>query len=311
MGKINENVINALPKILRRLSNKEALCLEHLSNEFNVPISTLRENINKYIISSFPDNISFSKYTNSWISDKDFLSETLLSPEEIITMKILENNISQYGIGFEKKAKLLFNRFKRRASLQIYKKTNFEQITRESESIFAMIKHAIKNKDILSCTYNRKDRIIYPLKIVMFDGYWYVLIYQENEKIIKTFHLKSILNIENENRKYELNTDSINKKLDSAINAHFKDKDLILVQLDIHEKVIKYFERRPLSKNQILLPSTQKNYKKMEIYITDYMEIIPTIQQYIPYIKVISPEKLVIQIEKQNKDYYEYDLSDY
>ncbi len=311
MGKINENAINALPNILRRLSNKEALSLEHLSLEFLAPISTLRDNINKYIIPSFPNNISFHKCTNSWVSDKDFLSETLLSAEEIITMKILENNISQYGLKFEKNARLLFNRFKRRASLQVYKKTNFEKITRETESIFAIMKNTIKNKDVLFCTYNKKDRIIYPLKIVMFDGYWYVLIYEENEKIIKTFHLKSILNIKAENRKYELNTDSINKKLDSAINAHFKDKDLILVQLDIHEKVVKYFERRPLSKNQKLSPSSQKNYIKMEIFISDYMEIIPTIQQYIPYIKVIYPEKLAIQIEKQNKDYYKYDLSDY
>lgn len=102
MSRINENAINALPKILKRLSNQESLNLEYLSQEYDAPISTLRDNINKHLVKSFSDNISFSKSTNSWVSNKDFLSETMLSAEEIVTMSILENCSSQYGKEFEK-----------------------------------------------------------------------------------------------------------------------------------------------------------------------------------------------------------------
>lgn len=311
MSKVNENVINALPFILKRLSNGEDLCMDNLIKEYDAPRTTLRDNINKHLVSNFPDNIKFSKSTNTWTSNKNFLSETLLTSEEIITMSILENSISQYGKDFEKNTKLLFKRFKRRASVQIYKKTNFEQITRSDDSKFALIKNAIQNKTILSCVYKNKNRIIYPLKIVMFDGYWYVLVFQEDEKIIKTFHLKSIQNITITDQQFSLNLDDITIKLDSVINAYFKDKKPIPVELFVHHEIAKYFDRKPLSKNQILLNSEDEDYKLMRISITDYMEIIPTIQQFLPFIKVISPDELELKIKKHINDYYQSNLSHY
>lgn len=311
MSRINENAINALPKILKRLSNQESLNLESLAQEYDTPISTLRDNINKHLVKNFSDSISFSKSTNSWVSNKDFLSQTLLTAEEIVTISILEKSTSKYGKVFEKNSKLLFDRFKKRASLQIYKKTNFEKITRKDDVNFALIKNAITHKYKLQCKYRNKLRIIYPLKIVMFDGFWYVLIYQEDEMQVKTFHLKSLENIENLNQKFELNIEDVNIKLDSAINAYFKDKDLKLIELYVHKKIIQYFERRPLSKNQIILDSEDKNYKIMQVSVTDYMEIIPTIQQFLPFIKVCSPKDLEEKVLQHIDDYGETDLSHY
>jgi predicted DNA-binding transcriptional regulator YafY len=41
----------------------------------------------------------------------------------------------------------------------------------------------------------------------------------------------------------------------------------------------------------------------MEIYITDHMEIIPTIQRFLPYIKVIEPEDLREEVMKNVREY--------
>lgn len=311
MGKPNTNAIDALPHILKRLSNGESLYLINLSKQYNAPITTLRDNIKKHIVNSFPDEITYSSHTNTLTANKAFLSETLMTAKEIITMSILENSSSKYGDNFHKNTKLLFDRFKKRASLQIFKKTNFEKITREHEPKFAMIKNAIKDKDVLSCTYNDKPRIIYPLKIVMFDGYWYALVYQESQKKIKTFHLKTISDIKNENRQFDLEMNNITLKLNSAINAHFKDKKPIPVELLIHVKIAKYFERRPLSNNQDIQDSEDINYKRMIISVTNHMEIIPIIQQFIPFIKVLSPDSLDQKIRQQLNDYDTNNLSSY
>jgi hypothetical protein len=40
------------------------------------------------------------------------------------------------------------------------------------------------------------------------------------------------------------------------------------------------------------------------------MEIIPTIQQYLPYIKVESPDTLHQRIEENIQNYKEFDLSE-
>lgn len=311
MSMINENAINALPFILKRLSSGENLCMDNLIKDYDAPRTTLRDNINKHIVNSFPNEIKFSKSTNTWTSDKNFLSETLLTAEEIITMSILENSISKYGKEFERNAKLLFKRFKRRASVQIYKKTNFEQITRTDDSKFALIKNAIKNKIAITCIYRNKLRLVFPLKIVMFDGYWYALVFQKNEEKIKTFHLKSIENITNTNEYFSLNLEDIAIKLDSVINAYFEDKKPINVELFIYHTIAKYFERKPLSKNQTIDDSEDENYKLMRITVTSYMEIIPTIQQFLPFIKVISPDSLEQKVKEHLGDYGNLNLSHY
>ena len=50
-------------------------------------------------------------------------------------------------------------------------------------------------------------------------------------------------------------------------------------------------------------------YTKLSITITDEMEIIPTIQQFLPYIKVLEPESLDKLIRQNLKNYDKTDLS--
>jgi len=221
--RVNKKMINILPILLKRLSDGQSLSTSKLSDEFNIPTKTIQDNINKHLKKLYPDNIMFSKSTNQWYSTKNFLSETLLTAEEIITMDILEEHSSGFGKEFNTMTRILFNRFKKRASFEIYKKTNFEKIDKKNNPKFALIKNAINKKQTLVCKYNNKHRIIYPLKIVMFDGYWYALVYDKNDEKIKTFHLKSIENIEYKGAHFNIPDNDIMDKLNSAINAHFNE----------------------------------------------------------------------------------------
>lgn len=304
-------MVNILPILLKRLSFGQSLSTEQLSKEFNVPSKTIQDNINKHLKKLYPENILFSKSTNMWYSNKNFLADTLLTAEEIVTIDLLEEHSKGFGKEFNTLTKRLFNRFKRRASFEIYKKTNFEKVNKEDNPTFALIKNSIQKKQTIRCKYNNKYRIVYPLKIVMFDGYWYALVLDNSDNKLKTFHLKSIQEIEYEGTQFNISDQNIIDKLDNAINANFKDKDPVLVELEIHKEIAKYFHRRPLSKNQILRKSTHQDYEIMSIFITDFMEIIPTIQQFLPFIKVVSPNELDTEIRKHLLDYDATDLTKY
>lgn len=191
--RINQNMIDLLPILLKKLSNGEDLNITDLSIQYSIPKKTLQDNIKK-LQSLFPNSIKYSSSTNNWYADKNFLAETLLSADEIVTMKLLEDYSSKVSDRFSISTKRIFNRFKRRASLSIFKKTKMEKIGTDDESKLAIIKNAITSKIVLKCKYNDKDRIINPLKIVLLEGYWYLLVYDTNAKTIKTFHLKSIKN---------------------------------------------------------------------------------------------------------------------
>lgn len=309
--RINENMIKLLPILLKKLSNGESLSTKQLSEKYNIPHRTIHDNINKHLKKIYPENIKFDKSTNSWYSNKNVLSETLLKAEEIITMDILEEHSKSFGKDFNTFTKILFNRFKRRTSYEIFKKTNFEKISKKDDLNFALIKNAIKSQNRLKCTYKGKDRLINPIKIVMFDGYWYVLVEDLKDNQLKTYYLKGIKNIELDGEKFEFKDNSIQDKLDGAINAHFKDKKPILVELEIYKEIAKYFHRKPLSQKQSLRPSEHPDYEIMSIYITDFMEIIPTIQQFLPFIKVLSPNELDEKIREHLNDYETDDLSKY
>lgn len=301
-------MIDLLPILLKKLSNSEELNISELSIQYSIPKKTLQDNIKKLQF-LFPNNIKYSASTNNWYSDKNFLAETLLSADEIVTMKLLEDYSSNVSDRFSISTKRIFNRFKKRASLSIFKKTKMEKIGTEDESKLAIIKNAITSKIVLKCKYNDKDRMIHPLKIVLLEGYWYLLVYDTNGKTIKTFHLKSIKALELTKNIFKTPSIDIQNKLNGAINAYFKDEPIINVELLVHQKVIRYFIRQPLSKNQHLFPDSDPMYTRLSITITDEMEIIPTIQQFLPYIKVLEPESLNKQVKENIQNYERTNLS--
>lgn len=307
--RINHSMIDLLPVLLRKLANGESLNIPKLSEEHNIPEKTLQDNIKKNLQSLFPDNIKYSKSTYSWYSENNFLSQTLLSADELVTMKILEEHTKSFSDKFTRSTTRLFNRFKKRASLVIYKKTKMEKIDKDDEGKLAIIKTAISSRNVLKCHYNSKDRVVHPLKIVLMENYWYVLIYDNDAKTIKTFHLKTIQGLELTKEVFEKPNIDVKKKLDGAINAYFKDEPIIDVELLVHEKVVRYFHRQPLSVNQRLFPTSDPKYTKLSITITDYMEIIPTIQQFLPYVKVLSPDALNDKIKNNLNNYPNTDLS--
>ncbi len=102
-------------------------------------------------------------------------------------------------------------------------------------------------------------------------------------------------------------TEIVNK-IDQSINAYFKDKESFEVELQVHKKVSIYLKRLPISPTQRFFPCVDTNYEKVTLQVTDNMEIIPTIQRYLPYIKVISPQILHEQIKDNINNYSKSDL---
>ena len=226
-------------------------------------------------------------------------------------MQLLEQSVNRFGRQYILATKRLFNRFKHRASLTIFRKTRMEQIGKDDEMKLAIIKTAIKDQKIIHCRYNGKERVIYPLKIVLLEGYWYLFLWDTDNEEVRKYHLKSLEALDLQDETFTIPKNRVIDHLDNAINAYFKDATPFQVTLIVHKKVIKYFERQPLSKEQKIseAPDYGADYFRLELWVTDEMEIIPTIQQYLPYIKAESPDSLNRQIEENLANYTNFELS--
>ncbi len=77
----------------------------------------------------------------------------------------------------------------------------------------------------------------------------------------------------------------------------------MIVQLLIQKEVSRFFIRKPLSNTQRVIKQYDDNSMEIEVIITDMMEIIPTIQKYMPYIQVIEPLELKNEVIKNINKY--------
>jgi predicted DNA-binding transcriptional regulator YafY len=300
-----ENRINRLSLILELLNKGYELSTPSLVERFGVSKKIIQTDFKEYILPLFVDDKIYYDYsTKTYKSKNNFLTKTLFSADELSIIAILKNKSKDKYSDEDLSSKVdsLFLKFEDELTNKLYQTSSIEKIDNFKNEII-QIKNAVETKSIIKCFYNDKNREIYPLKILNLEGFWYLIIFEPIDNKIKTFHLNTIKNIEVLNTHFSFDEEKINS-FDNAISAYYKpNNESILIQLFIDSKVSRYFQRKPLNKSQRVLKIYDDESCDIELTITDYMEIIPTIQRYIPCIGVIEPDELKDRI-KENIDLY-------
>ncbi|MDK2069863.1 WYL domain-containing protein [Aliarcobacter butzleri] len=300
-----ENRLNRLSTILELLSKGYDLSTPSLVERFGVSKKIIQTDFKEYILPLFVDDKIYYDYSSKTYKAKNnFLTKTLFNADELSIIAILKNKSKdKYSdIDLSLKVDSLFLKFEDELTNKLYQKASVEKIDNFKDEII-QIKNAVESKSIMKCFYNDKNREIYPLKILNLEGFWYLIVFEPIDNKIKTFHLNTIKEIEVLHSNFRFDEDKINA-FDNAISAYYKpNNEPILVQLFIDSKVSRYFLRKPLNKTQRVLKTYDDESCDVELIITDYMEIIPTIQRYIPFIGVIEPDELKMKV-KENVEMY-------
>ena len=303
---MNFNIrINRLSAILELLNKGYDLSTPSLVERFGVSKKIIQTDFKEYILPLFVDDKIYYDYSSKTYKAKNnFLTKTLFSADELSIIAILKNKSKdKYSdIDLSQKVDTLFLKFEDELTNKLYQTSSTEKIDNFKDEII-QIKNAVETKSIIKCLYNDKYREIYPLKILNLEGFWYLIIYEPIDNKIKTFHLNTIKNIEVLHENFSFDEEKINS-FDNAISAYYKPNNApILVQLFMDKEVSRYFMRKPLNKSQRVLKIYDDESCDIELTITEYMEIIPTIQRYIPHIGVIEPDELKDRV-KNNIDLY-------
>ncbi len=297
--------INRLSQILELLSKGYELSTPSLVERFGVTKKIIQTDFKEYILPLFVDEKIYYDYSSKTYKAKNnFLTKTLFSSDELSIIAILKNKSKDKYSDEDLSLKVdtLFLKFEDELTNKLYQTSSIEKIDNFKNEII-QIKNAVESKSIIRCFYNDKNREIYPLKILNLEGFWYLIIFEPIDNKIKTFHLNTIKNIEVLNTHFSFDEEKINS-FDNAISAYYKPNNApILVQLFLDKEVSRYFLRKPLNKTQRVLKIYDDESCDIELTITEYMEIIPTIQRYIPHIGVIEPDELKDRV-RSNIDLY-------
>ena len=189
----------------------------------------------------------------------------------------------------------------------------YENLKEESRKLLDKLEYFISHQHYINITYTRSniDTIYFyhsiPLKILYLKDNWYLAVLTTNEtsSIFKKLRINFISKVQPSSiePKY-FHADHAQKiKADiflKTIQSPFSDMQtptyrvVLLVSVD----VTRYFKSKCYLKSQRITKAFEDGSLLVEYEITNDMEIIPIVQRWIPYVRVIEPISLKEKIYK-------------
>jgi len=299
------NRLHRLTYLLTKLSSGAKLSTIKLAEQFDTTLRIIQLDFKEYILPLFDDDTIYYDFSiKSYVAKRNFLYKVFLSAEELAIIAILKSktNDKYSDNDLSEKTNILFDKLENNLQHSIFR-NSFMECFKDKKNEIIQIKNAINSKKEIECVYNDKQRKLQPLKILNLEHFWYLINYDLEHKEIRKYHLNSISDVQILDTEFAFDK-KMTDSFDNAINAYFKPNlKPFTIELFLHNEVSKYFLRKPLNNTQRVLKTYDNGSCDIEIYITSYMEIIPTIQKYIPYIVVISPDELGTFIKENLNEY--------
>lgn len=262
------------------LLTKSPVSEDHLCKIFNKDKRTIA----RYIKILKDDGINIK------LNNKIYSITDLKKDENDVVFSLVKNFTQNQGYEIYQKSKGLFKEINKEYKDAFFIQLKNENLDSSDLEFFKSLASAIENKELVNFTYNEYKFIVKPLKIANFDGFWYLLCLDANkDDKFKKFHLKSIKNLTILNEKFT-NTKDIEAKLKNANSIWFDiDKKGFIVELLVDNSILKFLERIPLKTQAII---RKQDESEVHLKVSNYYEIVPFILQFIPLIKIISPNDL-------------------
>lgn len=296
-----DKILTRLSYILSRLNDGEALSVKDLAKEFNTSERTVQRDFNERLV-SFP----ILQEGKKWKMQEGYRVEKTKFLEDEIVLDIIEKITEGIGGKFASKSHKLLSKIKNQDFNPIYAKLNIEDISDKFGEI-QIIEGAIKAKKEIECSYDDERHEVFkvtlkPLKIVNFEGFWYLVALQED--VLKKYYLKNISHVKETANIFSTDA-KLENILDNSISVWFqKDVEPFEVKIYANKTAAKYFQRRPLP-TQTIESLHQDGTMEFVIKITHEMEILPIIKYWLPHMRVIEPQWIQDMIDEDLAGYLE------
>jgi len=283
--------------IYDRLRKGDGATITELAGELGVSTKTVQRDLHEVL-----SNAGAFCNGRRWKIDSSKAIDGLKSDERIV-LGILDEMAKSAGKQFYSKAHNLLEQIASNLNHPIYANLDSEALTPENLEIFDKLETTIKNKTAIKCNYRKGKFELKPLKLAFFDGFWYLLAFDTNDKdTFKKFHLKTLRNIELTDTKFDMPTE-LQKQLESANSIWFQpNKKPFTARLFLEKDAVVYFERKPM-KSQAFSARYPDGSAEITIEATDEMEILPTVQLYMPLVKIIEPKWMADEFREMLVEY--------
>ena len=279
-----------LGRIFEMISH-EPKSTKQIADALGLNVRTIQRDLNEIL--AFNGAV---KKGRLWSVDK---SEFDPNDESQIVLSVLDKMAKNVGAEFYSKAHGLLKGISEGLNHPIFVSLSAEKLEKKDIELIENLESVIASRNEIELLYFSKTHRLSPIKIALFDGFWYLLA-MAGEKL-KKFHLKSIKEIKILPSKFKID-ESLENRIKSANSAWFDPEKSFIVRLWIDKVVKKYFERKPLPNQQIMCENEDGSIE-IEVQVTHIMEIKPLVFYYLPHIKVIEPSNLADDILAEMERY--------
>lgn len=274
--------------IVRQLQLNAQVTPEGLAELFGVTERTIQKDLNERL-RAFP--IGTDGRGNYWLEERRLDRASMLNEdEEIVLMLALElleesDNISHYARSIMQKM------LDTRSVNPFYiKQEELEPIDIDSHIVDAL-EEVIEARCYVTIATEGKRLRVAPLKIVNFDGIWYLFARDERDGRTRTWLLRDIRDVRPERDTHELTHSQIERMLERTHTAWFEDGGNFEVRVQVHPEIAEYFRLRRFLNSQEIVEEYDDGALLVSFDVSTDEDVDNLIKSWLPHIEVVSPER--------------------
>lgn len=295
MSSKHEKLAHRLTEILRQLNNGERLDVHQLAETFATDIRTIQRDLNERLGFLDWDEQGRRYYRLNTAKLGHLTTQDI---ERFARFCSIQDLLPQIDRSFYQ-AQLI-------QSIQI-KGIAYENISHRRDD-FTTIRHAIEHSHIIEFHYekadgSRKYYTLEPYALVNRNGIWYAIGIDCNGRKEKTYCFTQMSSISEQAQAFQA---------DEALKQRIQENDslshgnqLAEVVIQVQPKAAPYFIRQKLLPNQEILHTLDNGGLLLACRDVNEMDIIPTVQYWIPHVRVISPKEVQEGVVGRLKEYLE------
>lgn len=289
------------------LDKEGSVRTSELAEEFGVNVRSIQRDLALINSTGFPIT-SLDKGEYRFV-DGFSLKKAHLTHQEACLLSLMKEITQDLGKELEDSFKALYNKVIgiEEESPYYIKIADGFKLDKEYPFIEKMKEAIQASKKIYLC-YDKQDDSgkkcfsLDPLKLIFFDGFWYLLCRVDHKESIIKLRLDNVSDVEVLNKHF-VYEDNLKKVLNDSTNVWFKEKRQITVQMKVDKKVAPYFAKKKYFPIQKIVKTHKDGSITIESKISFHMELVPDVLKWIPYIKVISPKDIREEIENRIQEY--------
>ncbi len=283
-----------LVQILKKLNQGEKLDPKALAEEFNVNLRAIQRDLNQRF--AF---LQLEKTNGLYHLHPTFLGK--LSLRDVEHFARLAGVSGLFPSGTDDFLRELFDA--RMQTALLVKGPHYENLGGKENS-FRQLEQAILARRKISYDYRKNEGTktyadVEPYKLVNHDGIWY-LAGKDGDKL-KAFTFSKIDCLQVSDSTFAADP-AVEKTLAAEDDIWLNNKKLEVV-LKIAAPVADYFKRRKLVASQVMEKELEDGGLIVSTKVAHINQILPTVRQWIPHIRIISPEGLQAEMEREIRSY--------